>query len=154
MKPHPDDELSRPDAGDRAVRPYTALRISQHRDRGDGAATDVGLRDGPVEDRLAPPGRQAELTTPVGIGGANLGISARAACLERVATRDQNRQDEDGDDREQRSHIRKTPNRVSGIGALSAASRPRARMRRVSSGSMTPSSHSRAVAKYGLPSRS
>ena len=46
-------------------------------------------------------------------------------------------------------HIRKTPNRVSGIGAWSAASMPIDRTRRVSSGSMTPSSHSRAVAKYG-----
>ena len=46
-----------------------------------------------------------------------------------------------------RPHIRKTPNRVSGIGAWSAASMPIVRTRRVSSGSMTPSSHSRAVAK-------
>ena len=52
------------------------------------------------------------------------------------------------------SYIRKTPNRVSGIGAWRAASMPSASTRRVSSGSMTPSSHSRAVAKYGLPSRS
>ena len=44
-------------------------------------------------------------------------------------------------------HIRKTPNRVSGIGAWSAASIPIARTRRVSSGSMTPSSQRRAVAK-------
>ena len=44
-------------------------------------------------------------------------------------------------------HIRKTPNRVSGIGACSAASIPIVRTLRVSSGSMTPSSHSRAVAK-------
>ena len=51
-------------------------------------------------------------------------------------------------------HIRKTPNRVSGIGAWSAASMPIARTRRVSSGSMTPSSQRRAVAKYGEPSRS
>ena len=51
-------------------------------------------------------------------------------------------------------HIRKTPKCVSGIGALRAAARPSARTRRVSSGSMTPSSHSRAVAKYGLPSAS
>ncbi len=53
-----------------------------------------------------------------------------------------------------RIHIRKTPKRVSGIGAWSAASMPIVRMRRVSSGSMTPSSQSRAVAKYGEPSRS
>ena len=52
------------------------------------------------------------------------------------------------------AHIRKTPNRVSGIGAWSDASMPIARTRRVSSGSMTPSSQSRAVAKYGEPSRS
>src|SRR5258705_9369856 len=52
------------------------------------------------------------------------------------------------------TYIRNTPNRVSGIGAWSAASIPSDRTRRVSSGSMTPSSHSRAVAKYGDPSRS
>ena len=44
-------------------------------------------------------------------------------------------------------HIRNTPKRVSGIGAWSAASMPIVRTRRVSSGSMTPSSHRRAVAK-------
>ena len=43
------------------------------------------------------------------------------------------------------AYIRKTPNVVSGIGALSAAARPSASTRRVSSGSMMPSSHSRAV---------
>jgi hypothetical protein len=42
-------------------------------------------------------------------------------------------------------HIRKTPNSVSGIGAFSAAERPSARTRRVSSGSMIPSSQRRAV---------
>ena len=42
-------------------------------------------------------------------------------------------------------HILKTPNLVCGIGALSAAESPSASTRRVSSGSMTPSSHSRAV---------
>ena len=42
-------------------------------------------------------------------------------------------------------YMRKMPNCVSGIGALSAAEIPRARTRRVSSGSMIPSSHSRAV---------
>ena len=48
-------------------------------------------------------------------------------------------------DQDARDHIRKTPNVVSGIGALSAAARPSASTRRVSSGSMMPSSHSRAV---------
>jgi hypothetical protein len=43
-------------------------------------------------------------------------------------------------------HIRKTPKRVSRIGAYAAASKPSARTRRVSSGSITPSSHRRAVA--------
>jgi len=52
------------------------------------------------------------------------------------------------------AHILNTPKRVSGMGAWSAASRPNVRMRRVSSGSMTPSSQRRAVAKYGEPSRS
>ena len=42
-------------------------------------------------------------------------------------------------------HIRKTPNVVSGIGAFSAAEMPSASTRRVSSGSMMPSSQSRAV---------
>ena len=44
------------------------------------------------------------------------------------------------------SHMRKTPNFVSGMGALSAADRPSASTRRVSAGSMMPSSHRRAVA--------
>ena len=44
-----------------------------------------------------------------------------------------------------RIYIRKTPKRVSPIGALSAALIPMASTRRVSSGSITPSSHSRAV---------
>jgi sarcosine oxidase subunit beta len=42
-------------------------------------------------------------------------------------------------------YILKTPNVVSGTGALRAAARPRARTRRVSSGSMMPSSQRRAV---------
>ena len=50
----------------------------------------------------------------------------------------------DADDRVTR-HMRKTPKVVSGIGALSAAEIPSASTRRVSSGSMIPSSHSRAV---------
>ena len=44
-----------------------------------------------------------------------------------------------------RRHIRKTPKRVSGIGALSAAEIPRPSTVRVSAGAITPSSHSRAV---------
>ena len=78
--------------------------------------------------------------------------AARDAHLEHAAassddaSRRPNRRDE--------AYIRKTPNLVSGIGAWSAASMPRESTRRVSSGSMTPSSHSRAVAKYGEPSRS
>ncbi len=43
------------------------------------------------------------------------------------------------------SYIRKTPNCVRGCGACAAASRPIAITRRVSSGSMMPSSHKRAV---------
>ena len=44
-------------------------------------------------------------------------------------------------------YIRNTPNWVSGIGALSVALRPSASTRRVSAGSMMPSSQRRAVAK-------
>ena len=43
-------------------------------------------------------------------------------------------------------YMRNTPKRVSGMGALSAADRPSARHMRVSSGSITPSSHRRALA--------
>jgi 3(or 17)beta-hydroxysteroid dehydrogenase len=43
-------------------------------------------------------------------------------------------------------HIRNTPHRVSGIGALSVAAKASASTRRVSAGAMMPSSHSRAVA--------
>src|SRR5437762_981472 len=57
-------------------------------------------------------------------------------------------------DDETRDHMRKTPNVVSGIGAFSAACNPSARTWRVSSGSMMPSSHMRAVEQYGLPSSS
>src|SRR2546429_5873860 len=46
---------------------------------------------------------------------------------------------------EQPHHMRKMPKVVSGIGALRAAEIPRARTRRVSRGSMMPSSQSRAV---------
>src|SRR5690348_7521798 len=46
---------------------------------------------------------------------------------------------------EEAHHIRKTPNVVSGIGVLSALASPSARTRRVSNGSITPSSQSRAV---------
>ena len=46
-----------------------------------------------------------------------------------------------------RPHIRKTPKRVSGIGAFSEAEMDRPRTSRVWAGSMTPSSHRRAVAK-------
>ena len=42
-------------------------------------------------------------------------------------------------------HIRNTPNFGSGIGALSDADKPSASTRRVSAGSITPSSHSRAL---------
>jgi hypothetical protein len=52
------------------------------------------------------------------------------------------------------AHIRNTPKVVSGTGAYAAAAMPRASTRRVSAGSMMPSSHRRAVEKYGLPSRS
>ena len=46
---------------------------------------------------------------------------------------------------EQDLYILKTPKVVSGIGAFSAAEMPSASTRRVSSGSMIPSSQSRAV---------
>ena len=48
-------------------------------------------------------------------------------------------------------YIRNTPKRAGSIGALSDADRPRPSTRRVSAGSMMPSSHSRAVAYQGLP---
>src|SRR5215211_2434557 len=51
-------------------------------------------------------------------------------------------------------YILKMPNSLSGIGAFSAAEIPKARTRRVSSGSMIPSSQSRAVEWYGFPSAS
>src|SRR6185437_12511808 len=51
-----------------------------------------------------------------------------------------------------RRYILNTPNLVSGTGALSAAENASASTRRVSLGAMMPSSHSRALAKYGLPS--
>ena len=44
------------------------------------------------------------------------------------------------------AHMRNTPNRVSSMGAFRAAEMPRPSTMRVSRGSMTPSSHSRAVA--------
>jgi len=43
-------------------------------------------------------------------------------------------------------YIRNTPKRVSSIGALSAAEIPNPSTMRVSAGSITPSSHSRALA--------
>ena len=43
-------------------------------------------------------------------------------------------------------YMRKTPNRVSGMGAFKAADKPRAKTRRVSRGSIMPSSQRRAVA--------
>ena len=43
-------------------------------------------------------------------------------------------------------HIRKTPNRVGSIGAFMLADKPSPNTRRVSAGSITPSSHSRALA--------
>src|SRR3954454_7319915 len=46
---------------------------------------------------------------------------------------------------EEPHHIRKMPNVVSGIGAFNAEASPSASTRRVSSGSMTPSSQRRAV---------
>jgi hypothetical protein len=49
-------------------------------------------------------------------------------------------------------HMRKTPNLVATGLAPQAASRARPRTRRVSAGSMTPSSQSRALANSGLPS--
>ena len=56
---------------------------------------------------------------------------------------------QDGREHPTRRHryIRNTPNGVSGIGALSAAERPRPSTMRVSAGSMIPSSHRRAVEK-------
>ena len=53
--------------------------------------------------------------------------------------------DEQLANRPRAAHIRKMPNRVSGIGASSAAEIPSASARRVSSGSRIPSSQSRAV---------
>ena len=46
------------------------------------------------------------------------------------------------------------PNVVAGIGAFRAAEIPSASTRRVSSGSMVPSSQSRAGEQHGLPSLS
>ncbi|MNE58538.1 hypothetical protein D3C80_1535740 [compost metagenome] len=43
-------------------------------------------------------------------------------------------------------YMRNTPKRVSSMGALRVAASPRASTRRVSAGSITPSSHRRAVA--------
>src|SRR6185437_6011165 len=51
-------------------------------------------------------------------------------------------------------YILNTPNFVSATGAFSAAENASASTRRVSDGAIIPSSHSRAVAKYGFPSRS
>src|SRR3954467_1507242 len=45
-----------------------------------------------------------------------------------------------------RNYILNTPNRVRSMGAFSAAERPRPRTMRVSAGSITPSSHNRALA--------
>ena len=45
-------------------------------------------------------------------------------------------------------YIRNTPKRVSSIGALSAAEIPSPNTMRVSAGSITPSSHNRALAQY------
>ena len=47
---------------------------------------------------------------------------------------------------EHRAYIRNTPKRVGSIGAFNAADSARPSTRRVSAGSMMPSSHSRAVA--------
>src|SRR5580765_1603773 len=58
----------------------------------------------------------------------------------------------EGFDFEPVAHIRKMPNFVSRIGAFSAAEIPSASTRLVSSGSMIPSSQSRAVEWYGFPS--
>ena len=51
-------------------------------------------------------------------------------------------------------YIRKTPAFVSGIGALAAVAKASVSVARVSAGSMIPSSHSRAVAKYACDSPS
>ncbi len=51
-------------------------------------------------------------------------------------------------------YIRNTPNLGSGMGALRQADNDSASTSRVLAGSMMPSSHRRAVEKYGLPSRS
>ena len=63
----------------------------------------------------------------------------RSAISPRLATRT------DENTRATRRYIRNTPNGVSGIGALSAAERPSPSTMRVSTGSMMPSSHRRAV---------
>src|SRR6185312_6819929 len=68
--------------------------------------------------------------------------AARAGALELVHTHD----------RIAHAYILKTPKVVSGIGAFSAAEIPSVSTRRVSSGSMIPSSQSRAVEWYGFPS--
>jgi hypothetical protein len=51
-------------------------------------------------------------------------------------------------------YILNTPNFISGMGACRLAASANASAVRVSAGSSTPSSQSRAVEKYGLPSRS
>lgn len=74
----------------------------------------------------------------------------RAAVLTGVPAR----QSGSSDFRQHFHYILNTPNVVSGIGALRAAENAKPKTRRVSWGVMMPSSHKRAVAKYGLPSRS
>src|SRR5690606_13737031 len=53
-----------------------------------------------------------------------------------------------------RAHIRNSPSRGSGSGVRETTSSASPSTVRVSAGSMMPSSHSRAVAWYGLPSAS
>src|SRR5262245_34821959 len=74
-----------------------------------------------------------DVTRRVAVGVVvRLGLAERTHALLRLAA-------------EETHHMRKTPNVVSGSGAFSAVARPRASTRRVSSGSITPSSHRRAV---------
>src|SRR6476661_5385163 len=104
----------------------------------------------PGDDSIDEPASVVDEVEPSILDDAHLGEVDLARMLESEAAHGSDR--EAGGVRHRSDatgvpHIRKTPNRVSGIGAWREASRPSARMRRVSHGSMTPSSQRRAVAK-------
>jgi hypothetical protein len=110
-----------------------------------GRANGVDVRDGTRVGALAACSTAAATTgATIGAGAGNITGAAEVQPVSTTAHTERPARQGMGPEP---AYILNTPNRgASGIGAFRLAERPSASTRRVSAGSITPSSHSRALA--------